>query len=143
MSQTRLWNVKKKGRESMASNNELENRLDQGIYGTPQLKPDEQRHYLGTFRERVALTLDFEEVKNFDYLERVRKELMQHPEYQLLINGDVPASSFSALIRISRQTNTKFETVANSTSSAQTELAAVIASPDTALNIEYVDVAHK
>ncbi|WP_057895952.1 YueI family protein [Liquorilactobacillus oeni] len=127
----------------MASNDELENRLDSSLYGTPQLKPDEQRHYLGTFRERVALTLDFKEVKNSDYLEILKKELESHPEYHLLINGNVPSGSFSALIKISRQTNTNFETVANNTTNSESELAAVVASKDTALNLSNVDVAHK
>ena len=40
----------------------LEQRLDNGIYGTPQLKPDEQRRYLGTFRERVCLTISVAEL---------------------------------------------------------------------------------
>ena len=37
---------------------DLNDRLTESLYGTPQVKPDEQRKYLGTFRERVALTLD-------------------------------------------------------------------------------------
>ena len=34
----------------------------------PQLKPDEKRKYLGTFRERVDLTLTFEQLKEPEYL---------------------------------------------------------------------------
>ena len=32
---------------------EIDQRIQNGIYGTPKIKPDEQRHYMGTFRERV------------------------------------------------------------------------------------------
>ena len=31
---------------------QLQKHLDAGRYGTPQVNPDEQRKYLGTFRER-------------------------------------------------------------------------------------------
>ena len=36
---------------------EIDQRIQNGIYGTPKIKPDEQRHYMGTFRERVWLTI--------------------------------------------------------------------------------------
>ena len=46
------------------TNNNLQEHLNNGLYGTPQLHPDEQRKYLGTFRERVSLTITFKEFSN-------------------------------------------------------------------------------
>ena len=42
---------------------ELEKRLDTGMYGTPRVNPDEQRKYLGTFRERCYLNMTVAEMK--------------------------------------------------------------------------------
>ena len=35
----------------MSNKSDMEQRIDNAIYGTPKIKPDEQRKYLGTFRE--------------------------------------------------------------------------------------------
>ena len=35
----------------------VDQRLQNAVYGTPKINPDEQRRYLGTFRERVCLNL--------------------------------------------------------------------------------------
>ena len=41
----------------------MEQRIDNAIYGPPKIKPDEQRKYLGTFRERVCLTISVAELQ--------------------------------------------------------------------------------
>nr|WP_290032754.1 DUF1694 domain-containing protein [Ligilactobacillus cholophilus] len=46
---------------------QLQEHLNKGMYGTPQLKPDEQRKYLGTFRERVDLTMTFAQLNSGKY----------------------------------------------------------------------------
>lgn len=35
----------------------LDDYLQKGMYGEKQLKPDEKRKYLGTFRERIVVAL--------------------------------------------------------------------------------------
>ncbi|NLL48167.1 MAG: YueI family protein [Firmicutes bacterium] len=42
--------------------NELENAIQAGIHGTPQLRPDEKRRYLGFFRERVIQAVTFQQI---------------------------------------------------------------------------------
>ena len=42
-------------------------RIDNAVYGTPKIKPDEQRKYLGTFRERVCLTISVQELQEQDW----------------------------------------------------------------------------
>ena len=54
---------------------ELQEHLNKGMYGTPKLKPDEQRKYLGTFRERVDLTVTFAQLNSEKYYPAIQKEL--------------------------------------------------------------------
>ena len=59
---------------------ELQEHLNKGMYGTPKLKPDEQRKYLGTFRERVDLTVTFAQLNSEKYYPAIQQELEEHPE---------------------------------------------------------------
>ena len=52
------------------TNDNLQEHLNNGLYGTPQLHPDEQRKYLGTFRERVSLAITFKEFSNNQQVQR-------------------------------------------------------------------------
>lgn len=44
--------------------NDLENRLDRASSGEYRLKPDEQKRYLNTYRERVLLAIDLTQAQN-------------------------------------------------------------------------------
>ncbi|MCT8192612.1 YueI family protein, partial [Pseudomonas monteilii] len=71
---------------------ELEKRLDTGMYGTPRVNPDEQRKYLGTFRERCYLSMTVTEMKKKDNQKTLLNAL---PDYQgalVLLNGKLPES---------------------------------------------------
>lgn len=50
---------------------ELQNHMNKGMYGTPQINPDERRKYLGTFRERVDVVITFEELNNPESLQMI------------------------------------------------------------------------
>ena len=54
---------------------ELEKRLDTGMYGTPRVNPDEQRKYLGTFRERCYLSMTVTEMKK---IARIDPDRLHH-----------------------------------------------------------------
>ncbi|MDO4854977.1 MAG: YueI family protein [Limosilactobacillus gorillae] len=71
-------------------NNGLEQRLQNGIYGTPKINPDEQRRYLGTFRERVCLTISNAQIKERSWTEAVEQELKRGLATQVFINGNLP-----------------------------------------------------
>ena len=59
---------------------ELEKRLDTGMYGTPRVNPDEQRKYLGTFRERCYLSMTVAEMKK-------RTTKKRYSRFSLTIKG--------------------------------------------------------
>ena len=45
------------------SQDELKKHLDSGRYGAPKVNPDEQKKYMGTFRERCYVTMTIEQMK--------------------------------------------------------------------------------
>ncbi|WP_283613442.1 YueI family protein [Ligilactobacillus aviarius] len=87
---------------------ELQEHLNKGMYGTPKLKPDEQRKYLGTFRERVDLTVTFAQLNSEKYYPAIQKELEAHPKYRMTINGSVDQDQLSRLIQIASSANAAF-----------------------------------
>lgn len=77
----------------MATNNQksgTEQRIENAIYGTPKIKPDEQRKYLGTFRERVCLTISVQELHEQNWQEAVVAELKREIGNLVFLNGNLP-----------------------------------------------------
>ena len=63
-------------------------RIDNAVYGTPKIKPDEQRKYLGTFRERVCLTISVQELQEQDWTKALTAELDRGIGNLVFINGN-------------------------------------------------------
>lgn len=130
------------------TNDNLQEHLNNGLYGTPQLHPDEQRKYLGTFRERVSLTITFKEFSNNQNacLTAIKQEISSNTEEELSIkiNGQLSSDIIDKIIQISKENNTKFEYLADASFSHDDDAnAIVICSSKLALHIENIDVESK
>ena len=130
------------------TNDNLQEHLNNGLYGTPQLHPDEQRKYLGTFRERVSLTITFKEFSNNQNacLTAIKQEISSNNEEELSIkiNGQLSSDIIDKIIQISKENNTKFEYLADASFSHDDDAnAIVICSSKSALHIENIDVESK
>ena len=130
------------------TNDNLQEHLNNGLYGTPQIHPDEQRKYLGTFRERVSLTITFKEFSNNQNacLTAIKQEISSNTEEELniKINGQLSPNIIDKIIQIAKENNTKFEYLADTSFSHDTDAnAVVICSPKSALHIENIDVESK
>src|SRR5699024_12498751 len=89
------------------TNDNLQEHLNNGLFGTPQLHPDEQRKYLGTFRERVSLTITFKEFSNNQNacLTAIKQEISSNTEEELSIkiNGQLSSDIINKIIQISKE----------------------------------------
>lgn len=123
------------------SDDQLQDRLNNGIYGTPKIKAAEQKKFLGTFRERVQATLTFEELKDPQNLQALKIEIAAHPEYILLVSGDVPQTSLQELLVLGKEQGieTRF-TATRSQIYQPDDLAVVFASKNEALHQDIVDI---
>lgn len=71
---------------------ELQKHLDSGRYGSPKLHPDEQRAYLGTFRERCYLKMTIPQMKDSTWSTIFFDHITDYKEASCLINDQVPQS---------------------------------------------------
>ena len=65
----------------------LQQRLEQSTSGTPMVNPDEQRKYLGTFRERCYLSMTIGQMKQKKLQEAFSRLSLNYPKASILING--------------------------------------------------------
>lgn len=111
--------------------------LDKGMYGSPQLKPDEQNKYLGTFRERVVFALTVQQMKNIKFDPFCLEKIKAYPGGQLLINVSSEATCQQRFITLSQKTNLSFRLVDTTASSQQeNDAIGVVYALDHAVDIE-------
>ncbi|MDX8046374.1 YueI family protein [Gracilibacillus sp. S3-1-1] len=73
---------------------DVEDYLQEGIYGAKELKPDEKRKYLGTYRERVLLALSKAQVRGEKGLTELESLMRQYSDASLLMNGNMSLRFF-------------------------------------------------
>ena len=66
----------------------VDQRLQNAVYGTPKINPDEQRRYLGTFRERVCLTISVAQLKERDWSDALQQALKKGIGNRVFLNGN-------------------------------------------------------
>lgn len=127
----------------MPDKDQLSSHLDNAMYGPQLLHPDEQRHYLGTFRERVSLLMTFEQVAAQEYLTAFQRELAANPTYQVIFNGHVGQGNLRAYIRLAAQSNTAFTIVQDDFYGNQPTDSGLVVVAKTAINVYPIAVAEK
>lgn len=110
--------------------------------GQPQINPDEQRRYLGTFRERVIVAVKASQVSQSNIQAQFEAALKAQPIGKILINQDVAGASFAAYVAIASRTNHPFTLLSHvATTSTQDDPIAVLLAADTAVNCDQIYLA--
>ena len=121
---------------------ELEKRLDTGMYGTPRVNPDEQRKYLGTFRERCYLSMTVTEMKKKDNQKTLLNAL---PDYQgalVLLNGKLPESIQTDYITLLTKQQMEFRIVSDAQDADPDSIGLLIAGKES-VNQDVIDIEQK
>lgn len=96
----------------MTEKDELQQTIERSLYGTPQLKIEEKRLWLGEFRERVILGMPLEEAVLEEatfYVERALK----HPKaHRLLVHQQIPIAIQGRYMAMAKELKKEFRTVA-------------------------------
>ena len=121
---------------------ELQQHMDKGRYGTPQVNPDEQRKYLGTFRERCFLSMTVKEMGNPTDRDHLLTEIQKYPEGKLLINGEVPETLQSTFIALASKNSVDFTIVNDATVDSEDSIGLLLVT-DHAVNEEIIDIEKK
>lgn len=121
---------------------ELEKRLDTGMYGTPRINPDEQRKYLGTFRERCYLSMTVAEMKKKDNQETLISALPHYQNQLVLLNGKLPESIQTTYITLLTKQQMDFRIVSDVQNAAPDSIGLLIAAKE-AVNEDVIDIEKK
>jgi uncharacterized protein YueI len=81
---------------------ELKNTIAAGIYGTPELKPDEKRRYLGSFRERVIQAVTFDQLRTKEGLKVMTQALKDRRAVELLIHQKARTTAMPLIVEAQR-----------------------------------------
>ncbi|AVK63383.1 DUF1694 domain-containing protein [Lactobacillus sp. CBA3606] len=115
-------------------------RLQTAMHGTPELHPDQQHKYLGTFRERVELAVTVYQIKRHHYVDQLNQAFQAHPDYRLLINGNLDQDILGPYLRAVAQTDVQFTIKTDAVYRTEdTNYALVFAAP-TAINQPNIDI---
>ncbi|RRK10761.1 DUF1694 domain-containing protein [Lactiplantibacillus garii] len=115
-------------------------RIQTAMHGTPKLHPDEQRKYLGTFRERVDVAVTVYQLKRAHYVDEMSQAFAAHPDYQLYINGNLDQDFIGPYIKAASQASVQFTIKTDDIYGTADDNYALVFTANTAINQDVIDV---
>ncbi|WP_144466014.1 YueI family protein [Bacillus sp. FDAARGOS_235] len=94
-------------------NKNVEDYLQEGIYGQKQNKPEERNMYLTTLRERVEIALTIGQVMQSNVYTEVASSIRSSQSLQILLNGGISYPHLSKYIKLANEKNIPFTIVQN------------------------------
>lgn len=124
----------------MDKNTNVDSRLQSAIHGTPKINPDEQRKYLGTFRERVVLTMTVAQIKNNQYRDDFIREMKANSDKSLLINGNLSQNLIGPYMKAASQFSIQFTIKTDSIYATNDKDLALVLTAKQAMNRDNIDI---
>lgn len=104
---------------------DVDDYLQEGIYGAKQTKPSERKKYLGTLRERVVLVLTNGQLVHEQGLEELKQAMKEHRDATLLLDRQVSNRFRKPYRQLADEMGIHHTTVDNQ--EVKTEMGAVLA----------------
>ncbi|WAA09192.1 YueI family protein [Fervidibacillus albus] len=89
----------------------LDDYLQKGLYGEKKTKAGERQRFLGTLRERIILALFEDQIYEYKVYPEVEREMANHPNARLLLNGEISYEYLSKYVKIANQKGIPFTIV--------------------------------
>ncbi|RSK26847.1 DUF1694 domain-containing protein [Bacillus sp. HMF5848] len=80
----------------------VEEYLDRGLQGTPELRRAERQEYLTVFRERIILALSDKQVRNARIYEPIVKEMKHYSKAHLYVDGELNYTYLSKYVKLAQ-----------------------------------------
>ncbi|MBU9724210.1 MULTISPECIES: YueI family protein [Bacillaceae] len=93
------------------SKNKLEEIIQHGIYGKPELLPEERKLFLGTISERVYLALTNNQVRKRGIYSEAETVMKQNKDVHMYINGSLSYPSYSNYVQAANKSSVPFTIV--------------------------------
>lgn len=119
------------------SKKNVDDYLQEGIYGVRRPKEAERRKYLGTLRERIVLALTVGQVMQDACLIKLEEAMKEHKDAKLLINGQVAYRSRKEEINLANKHDISYTIISNE--DYKTDIGAVL-TYDYAVHMEEIFV---
>lgn len=97
----------------MSSNPNLDDYMQNGIYGAKETKPEERRKFLGTLRERVVIALNQSQVIEPSLYKEIIDAMKKNAGAKLYLNGHLDYSYLSKYIKEANQEEMDYTIVTN------------------------------
>lgn len=119
---------------------DINERLQQEqLGGQSKINPDEQRRYLGTFRERVIVAVKTSQLGKDQIQAQFESALKSHSIGKVLIDQNLAGDNFTTYVTIATQTKHPFTLLSQSIESTyQDDPIAVLLAADTAINVDNI-----
>lgn len=82
---------------------DLENAVRTGIHGTPQLRPDEKRRFLGFFRERVIQAVTFKQILTTKGMQVMEEAMKDSRGVELVIHKRARSRAMPLVVQARKQ----------------------------------------
>ncbi|MFU2204671.1 DUF1694 domain-containing protein [Streptococcus hyovaginalis] len=109
--------------------------------GNKVLNPDEQRYYLGTFKERVLVTVQIKDLNNENTLtlldQAIQSELKQNDSLKMTIASEIPLEKQMAYMKNAKANHIPSSIIQNKIT---TSPFAIVLATDHAVNREETDL---
>ena len=106
--------------------------------GQPKINPDEQRRYLGTFRERVIAAVKKSQLNSPAIQAQFEATLKQHTDGKVLISQPLAGDLFTTYVRMAVATNHPFTLLSTNDATTEDDPIAVLLAADEAVNIDQI-----
>lgn len=126
----------------MSQNQDVNQRLNDAIYGTPQTLPDQRRQYLGSLRERVLLEIKAADLTDARTLKLFQTHLADFTgqDASALVNGKLDHQLIGPYLKELAGANFPFTLVNKPETPDGSDCEAVLIVAKTAANLETVNL---
>ncbi|AIG65876.1 YueI family protein [Weissella tructae] len=104
---------------------EMDPHLQNALYGTPKINPDEQNHYLGAYRERVYAMQLKDTLDDPEMMTLWDEILTRYPDAVWKLNGHLETDELMPYIQLAKKHHEEFSMVTDS-ASAKSDVVAVL-----------------
>lgn len=92
---------------------DVDDYLQDGIYGAKEINPAERKVFLGTLRERVVFVLTKGQVMKAKGVKELEQMIRENPDTTILLNGNVTFGFFKPYRQLATSHNVLYTTVNN------------------------------
>ena len=110
------------------TNNDLEKYVQYGVIGTPEIKADEKKVWLGEFRERVVFALTYGQIYQEEAIKVIKEKCKDERVQKIIIENSVRLDIAEEFMDLSKEFKKDYKTV--DMGDAKGKIALVLANDD-------------